>query len=722
MNPYYSGEGHALPIHRAILICAAVMSVFAAGLNLCVGAESKMNVLTYHNDNARTGQNLNETILTPANVNVRTFGQLFVFPVDGYVYAQPLYMANVPIPGKGTHNVVFVATEHNSVYAFDADSNAGDNAEPLWQVSFIDPAAGVTTVPVSDFGLTDLPELGITGTPVIDSQSGTLFVVARFKIVKNDLASYEQRLYALDISTGAAKFGGPVVIDASVAGIGDDRNESGRVQFNPFRELQRSGLLLNNGVVYVAFASVGSIRPYHGWILGYDATTLEQRSVFNVTPDTYGGGIWMSGAAPAADAEGNIYCITGNGAFTADKGGTDFADSFLKLTPDGSKLVVADYFTPYNQFWMEEVDGDLGSGGVLLLPDSVGNPDHPHLLVGAGKEPVMYLIDRDDMGRFNPDDNSQIVQSLTGATGGTWSMPAYFNGRIYHQAYRDYLKAFQISNGKLSTNPVSQSTVFFDYPGATPSISANGTNNAIVWAIQADAFSKGKGPAVLHAYNATNLAQELYNSSEAGNRDEMGLAQKFSVPTIANGKVYAGTGFGLSVFGHLTTPVAAPAILVQPEAQTVLAGTTVQLRVTASGSAPLSYQWRFNGTDLPGATNSVLALPRVGLGDAGLYTVSVRNLAGVLTSDPAALKVNIEPVLAPKIDRVQRNGDVVVIQFTLNPTYQLAVEYSDSLTSGTWANLTTVTASTVPSSLVVTDSIKTKSQRFYRLKVVGRVP
>jgi hypothetical protein len=505
------------------------------------------NVLTYHNDSFRTGQDLTETVLTPANVQAVQFGKLFTYAVDGYVYAQPLYVSNVSIPGKGVHNVVFVATEHDSVYAFDADSNLGANAAPLWHDSFINPAAGVTTVSPNDVNTGDIvPEIGITGTPVIDASSGTLYVVAKTKEVSGGSTNFVQRLYALDITTGAEKFGGPVVIQATLPGTGDGTDGQGHVAFSPLRENQRSGLLLQNGVVYIVWASHGDNGPYHGWVIGYNAQTLQQVAAFDTTPNGGLGGIWMSGAAPAADNTGNIYVSTGNGTFDAQTGGSDYGDSALRLSTSGG-LSLTDYFTPFNQANLDAADADLGSGGVLLLPDQPGA--HPHLMIFTGKEGKIYVVDRDNMGHFHAGIDS-IVQVLPGAVGGAWSTPAYFNGNVYYSTVGDVLKAFQLANGLLSTSPVSQASVAFGYPGATPSISANGNTNGIVWTLQTDAYGSS-GPAVLHAYDASNVSRELYNSDQVGARDVLGGAVKFTVPTIANGKVYVGTETGLSVFGLL---------------------------------------------------------------------------------------------------------------------------------------------------------------------------
>jgi len=454
-------------------------------------AQAQVNVLTYHNDNARTGANTNETALKPSNVNTNTFTKVFSVTVDGYVYAQPLYMANVAIPAKGTHNVIFVATEHDSVYAFDADDNFGPNANPLWQVTFLNPAAGITTVPAADTGETGdlVPEIGITSTPVIDPASGTIYVEAKTKETSGGV-HYVHRLHALDVATGAEKFGGPVVLQASVPGTGDGDDGTGHVPFNPLRQLNRPGLLLLKGAVYFGFASHGDIGPYHGWVLGYDAATLQQVAAYNATPNGSDGGIWAGGAGLAADAQGNIYFETGNGTFNtnnADLSENDYGDTFLKLSTSNG-LQVADYFTPFDQDYLNQVDADLGSGGPLVLPDEAGSASHPHLLVGAGKEGTLYLLDRDNMGHYNDQNDYQIVQSIPDAVGapgtaiytGSFGMAAYFGSRIYYCGVNDTIKAYRFSGGSLVETPESTSAKVFGFPGATPAISANGSNDAIL--------------------------------------------------------------------------------------------------------------------------------------------------------------------------------------------------------------------------------------------------
>jgi uncharacterized protein (TIGR03437 family) len=505
---------------------------------------AQVSVNTYRNNLARSGENLAETTLTPANVNPAQFGKLFNRPVDGQLYAQPLYAPSVAIAGKGVHNVVFVATQHDSVYAFDADSNTGANEPPLWQVSLVNAAAGETTAGIADVlnCLTIVPELGITSTPVIDPSTNTLYVVA---MTKRDNQIFH-RLHALDITSGAERPDSPVLIAASVPGTGDRSlsSNSNTVTFDAYFYKNRAGLLLLNGVVYTAWTSHCDSRTYHGWIIAYDARSLRQVAVFNATPNGYRGSFWMGGAAPAADADGNIYAISGNGRF--DAGGQNFGDSVIKLSSPG--LAVVDYFTPFNQLYLDDTDIDLGSSGAVLLPDMAGSLAHPHLLVSAGKEGRIYLLDRDRLGHFQPDADSQIIQSIEGAVGAAFGGPAYFNGTLYFSASYDKLKAFAVSGAHVATPPLSQSTLTFDYPGAVPAVSANGSSNGIVWVLESDYGG------TLHAYDASNLANELYNSQMNITRDRIGSFVRFSVPTIANGRVYAGTADALVVFGLLNQP------------------------------------------------------------------------------------------------------------------------------------------------------------------------
>jgi hypothetical protein len=576
--------------------------------------QAQTNVLTFHNDNARTGQNLNETILAPANVNTNTFGLLFSDPVDGQIYAQPLYMAVVAITNRGTHNVVFVATEHDSLYAFDADNNLGSNAAPLWQDSFINPAAGVTPVPTADVDSPNIsPEIGITSTPVIDPTTLTIYIEAKTKEVSATATNYVHRLHALDVGSGAEKFGGPVVIQPSVPGSGEGNNGAGQVPFDGLRQLNRPGLLLASGVVYVAYASHGDTQPYHGWLLGFNAQTLQPQGVFNTTPNGGLGGIWMGGDGPATDDTGHIYFITGNGSFDSTTN-NDYADSYVKLTPIGTNLTMTDYFTPYNQQSLSGGDQDVGSGGIVVLPDSVGSSAHPHLAVGAGKDGILHLVDRDNLGQFNSSNNNQIVQSL--AVGyGSFSTPAYFGNTLYYIGNGSGLEAYALSNGFLSTNYVSASSSTITPPGASPSISANGSSNAIVWVLE------NSSSALLHAFNATNVALELYNSQQAGTRDALGQSVRFALPTVANGKVYVDTASALSVFGNGLWS-AMPSIA--PDGAIFTNSVTVTLSINSPGA---QIYYTLDGT-APTTASTIYSAPLILTNTTILKTIGAAPNAG----------------------------------------------------------------------------------------------
>jgi outer membrane protein assembly factor BamB len=560
-RPYW----HKIPVRHLRLkpVCVAglLLLILSAGLYLAscnTKSTSSSNqggsppapgmsanaVTTYHNDNARTGQNLNETVLTPANVNPSSFGKLFVILADGKVDAQPLYLPKVSIPNQGTHNVLYVASEHGSVYAFDADTGA-----LVWQISTL--LSGETTS--DDHGCGQVtPEIGITSTPVIDPNAGphgTIYVVA---MSKDASGKYHQRLHALNVTTGAEEFGGPREIQASYPGSGDN-SSGGNVIFDAGQQLERPGLLLLNGVIYTSWGSHCDIRPYTGWIMGYDENTLVQVTVLNVAPNGNEGSFWMGGTAPAADANGNIFALDANGTFDATLNAQgfpsqgDFGNAFLKIATTNRQLAVADYFEMFNQAAENSTDGDLGSGGALVLPDLTDRSGQTrHLAIGAGKDANIYVVDRDAMGKFNSSANN-IYQEIQGVlAGGVFSMPAYFNNTVYYGAVGDSIKAFAISNAQLANTPTSQTGNNFPYPGATPSISANGTRNAILWAVE------NSSNAVLHAYDATNLANELYNSNQAsGGRDQFGAGNKFITPAVANGKVYVGTTNGVGVFGLL---------------------------------------------------------------------------------------------------------------------------------------------------------------------------
>jgi fibronectin type 3 domain-containing protein len=553
------------------------------------------NVLTYHNDNVSDGENLMETVLTPANVNSTTFGKLFATTVDGQVYAQPLIMTGVNITAgshQGIHDVVYVATEHDSLFAIDAN-----NGVVLWKVSFLSgsyiPAgATVTTVPNADVNSSDInPEIGITSTPVIDSTTNTLYLTAKTKEIYGGNTHYVYRLHALDVGSGAEKSGAPVVIadtisndlanytyvsGPSVKGTGAG-NVSGTITLNALRQMNRPGLTLAGGTLYIAFASHGDNGPYHGWVLGYDPATLQLKAVFNTTPNGGLGGIWQAGGRVAVDSAGNLYFETGNGTFdtTLNASGFpvngDYGDSFVKLAVDptstssnpninGWGLKVVDYFTPFDQANLNNGDLDLGSGACMLLPNSVGSTAHPQLMVGAGKEGRIYLIDRSNMGHFDPSTDHVVQETNNTTISGSFDTPAYFNGTIYYVGGsnignpNDVGKTFSIANGMLSFSPTSQGPDSYAYPGSTPSISANGTTNGVVWDVDT-------GTNQLRAYNASGYNLELYTSGQAaGNRDQLvGSVVKFSVPTVANGMVYVGTSSALTVYGLIGQPTQAPA-------------------------------------------------------------------------------------------------------------------------------------------------------------------
>jgi hypothetical protein len=551
-------------------------------------------VFTYHNDLSRDGANTQEYALSSSTVTTSSFGKLFSCAVDGAVYTQPLWMPGLSIAG-GMHNVIFVATQHDTIFAFDADASP---CVTYWQQNLLDTPHGGTSgegpVVWEDVGYCygDVyPEVGVTGTPVIDPTTNTMYLVSASEIpgplsgnCSLPPGSFFHRLHALDITTGAEQTNSPVTIAASVAGTGDG-SSGGMVSFNSQLEHNRSGLALSNGTVYVAFAAHEDATPYHGWLLGYSASNVQQQvSVFNTTPNGLGGadgGIWAGGGAPAVDSTangGDVYVSTGNGVFDEGSGMSlenDYGDSILRLTPvsgntvtpNGLNLTLNGWFTPYDELNLENNDTDLGSGGVVLLPDQTSAPTH--LLVEIGKEGVVYLVDRDNMGQFQAANNSQIVQSFSAS--GLWGTPAFWQNGLYTAGAGDNLKLFSFtagSPGQFATNPSSHSAEVFNFPDASPSISSQGASNGIAWAIDASLYGYASpnaancsqtpvpaactGPAILRAYDATNLGTELWNTTmAANNRDQAGNAVKFVPPTIANGKVYVSTRTEIDVYGLL---------------------------------------------------------------------------------------------------------------------------------------------------------------------------
>ncbi|MGZ4955153.1 MAG: IPT/TIG domain-containing protein [Methylobacter sp.] len=521
-------------------------------------AYAQVSVLMHHNDNGRTGANLEETLLNTTNVNVNGFGKLFSYPVDADIYTQPLYVPGVTIPGKGTHNVIYVATQNNSVYAFDADTNTGNNTQPLWQVNFNNPGLGITPVPASEVtdpapwagNIRQPGPIGIMGTPVIDPSTGTMYLVARTK----ESETYAQRLHALDITSGAEKFGGPTIIQATVPGAGNG-NINGVVSFNAKIQNQRPGLVLDHGVVYIAWSSHDDLGDYNGWVIGYDAATLQQIGVFNDTPDGWGGGIWQSGQPPVVDADGNLYLMTGNGTFDASVGGKDVGNSFVKLK--ARTLELLDWFTPHDVEYLNQEDEDLNSGGVLMIPNT-------SLISGGGKQGRLFLLNKDNLGHYNTDD-SQVVQAFQATSGHIHGSPVYYvsptlGALTYVWGETNFLKGYSFDGSVFNPNPVTQST--FPAPPGMPggflSISANGVQpeTGILWATMPydrDAENTVVN-GVLRAFDASDLSVELWNSRIDSIRDDLGNFAKYVPPTIANGKVYVATFSGQLVVYGLTPP------------------------------------------------------------------------------------------------------------------------------------------------------------------------
>jgi hypothetical protein len=575
-----------IPYALQAVLLALALPLFSTSLRA-------QNVTTQHYDNTRSGSYTTETQLTPSTVTPSNFGRLFSQTVDGQIYAQPLYMQNVSIGGV-THNVVFVATENDTVYAFDADTNGGTNASPLWMASMLasghGAASGATAIPQGDLSTTDItPIIGITGTPVIDPSSNTMYLVSASK----ESGAYVQRLHALDITSGAEKFGGPIQISGTVSGNGNG-SSGGKLSFDQEWENNRSGLLLLNGFVYIAFASHGDNGPWHGWIFAYNAATLKQTSVWCSSGNGIGAGIWMGGSGLAADTlnptgnspGGRLFIATGNGTFDATtpySNTMDYGDSIVRIHLNNGVMTVADDFTPLNQATLNGADQDVASGGVLILPDQSGS--HTHELFQTGKEGRFYIVDRDNMGGYSiSSDNIAQEIPVNGGSGsfpiaaGIWGMPAFLNNIMYIWGKNDVLKTFPISSGKFPTSTSSSGPITIGFPSPTPVISSNAGANPILWSIESDNFSSGTN-AILRATDPTNISSTLYDSSAKSN-DSPGAAVKFTVPTVANGKVYVGAANQLSFYGlaNSQTPTATPVI--NPGAESFVG--TIQVTITDS--------------------------------------------------------------------------------------------------------------------------------------------
>ncbi len=497
-------------------------------------------VSTYHNDNARTGANITETLLTPANVNPVLFGKRAAITVAGDIFAQPLYIPAIVTAEGSLHNLIIVATEHDQVYAIDADSH-----NIVWHADFLDSAAGVSTLQTTDVNCSAIaPEIGITGTPVIDTSSSTIYVVARTKETQSGEPVFYQRLHALDLKTGLDK-----VAPTTITTPPDPTGQFGVARFDPLLNNQRAALLLVNGQVYVAWASHCDLGNYQGWLMAFDAGTLQVTAAWTPEPSGDFGGIWMAGGGPASDSSGDVYLAVGNGYSDAMLGESDYGDSVVRLHTSNNLISTADYFTPYNWQTLYTEDHDLGSGGAILLPERSGSA-HPRLLTVAGKDGKVYLLDRDSLGQSRPDNDSQIVQSFQSDAQASLCTPVFWNNNFYFGWMLGPLEAFRYDpvRQQIDTTPTSTTGSFnMGYPGATVSLSADGVRNGIVWFVRNDGEYSD-----LRAYDATNLNLELYSSEMSPGRDRSGPSVIFGVPTVVDGWVLVGGRGELDVYGLLS--------------------------------------------------------------------------------------------------------------------------------------------------------------------------
>ena len=646
---------------RAVMLASFLLLGFSS--RLCFG---QANILTFHNDGSRTGQNLLETTLKHSNVNSASFGRLFTLGVDGKVDAQPLYVSGMSVPGHGFRDVVFAATEHDSVYAFDAE-----NGSVYWHISLL--GAGETPSDSRDCGQV-IPEIGITSTPVIDRNSGpsgTIYLVA---MSKDGSGNYHQRLHALNLVTGAEEFNGPVDIQASVPGSGEN-SANGTVTFDPKQYKERAALLLSNGVVYTSWTSHCDHQPYTGWTIGYDERTLAKRSTLNFAPNGGEASIWNAGNGPAVDANGNLYFELANGTFDSTLNAQgfpkwgDYGNAFVKVQPFSGGLQVTDYWTMSNTRSESAADVDLGSGGLMLLPDVQDQDGNVrHLGTGAGKDGNVYVFDRDNMGKFDPNSNGTLYQELLHGLGGSeYASPAWFNGAVYYGGVRDVIRAFKVNSGRLANVPDSQTQNTFGYPGATPAISANGTADPILWAVE------NGDSAVLHAYDADNLATELYNSNQAaGGRDQFGPGNKYITPAIANGKVYVGTTNSVAVFGvlnpspiadgeHTLTNAASNLVLDNPAFSTNSGQQIIQWSSNGGANQAWRFSWQGNGyytiqnvwsglyltnASPAGSTNGLLQQYPAQGGDSQLWSITATEGFYVITSKVGGLAID-DPASSP---------------------------------------------------------------------------
>ena len=699
--------------------CDAYRSFAVFVLFFTIGAPAfgQTSILTQHNDNARTGQNTSETILNTTNVNVNQFGKLFALPVDGQVYAQPLYVPGVTING-GVHNVVIIATENDSVYTYDADSAS---AVLLWKTkaSLVDAAhgagAGETALnsATTTFCTDTQPQVGITSTPVIDPVSKTIYVEAK----STNGTNYFHRLHALDLLTGNEKAPGPVVIAATVSGTGDG-SVNGQLSFDNLHQLNRPGLLLMNGTIYIAYASHCDFSSYHGWLFAYDAATFMQKGVYVTTPNGGLGGFWMSGAGVAADASGNIFIPSGNGDFDPTSVPMETGDTILKLD---QSLKLLDYFTPYNQLDLDMHDTDLGSGGVLLLPDQPGA--FPHILVEAGKEGNLYVINRDQMTTNNSHycpaptctNDPEIIEE-TGRNGvgigvGMFNLGAYWNNTLYFWGVQDVLKSIPITNGLPDFKHITVSTPELRFPGAGLSVSSNGTTpgSAIVWAIdgtQWGAPGPGPGPAVLYAYDAMNILTMLYSSAQNATRDSAGNAVKFVVPTVANGKVYVGTSTEVDVYGLLGTNPSPHISSIAPSSATAGA-TAFTLTLTGTGFVTgATVNFGTSPAITPSSVTStqiVATIPATDIATAGTVNVTVTNPAGGGTSNAQTFTINNPAPTATSLSPTGATAGGAAFTLTVNGTSFVStsvVKFNGAAKTTTFVSATQLTAAITAADIV----------------------
>ncbi len=612
-------------VTRAALVLAS-FSVLAA--SLLAQTPTPVPVPTWRYDLTHAGQNTSETALTPANVNPTSFGKLFSLPVDSTVYAQPLYVPNLKMSDGLFHNVVFVATENDSVYAFDADSNSGANANPLWHASLLTAAhgagPGATAPSWMDTGSPDVaPTVGITGTPAINLASNTMYVVASTKAN----GAYFSRLHAINIITGAEQANSPANITATVAGTGTG-SSGGQLSFSALWENQRTALNYYNGYVYFGYAAHGDIMPWHGWLFAYNATTLAQSAVLCLSPNDYGGGVWAAGAGMPIDEDapgGRMFVATGNGHSTNPpyNGTTEFGESIINFSLANGGLKPTDAFTAFNFQTLNNGDIDLGSGGVLMVPDQQGT--HPHILVQVGKEGRIVVLNRDNLGGYAPatgTSNTNALQDIPNANKGLWNTPAYWNGNVYiwgsgdTGSGKDVPKMYKLNTGVMDTTPSSQSTILSDFPGASFSISSNGTADGIAWAVRSDQFDS-KGAAVLYAWPATDLTTPLYESDTNAARDSAGPANKFSTPVVTNGKVYVAAQGEVDVYGLLNGQPTAVAPAITPNGGTFSASQSVTLSSTTAtaeifytldGSTPTPASTLYGGPITVSADTTIKAI------------------------------------------------------------------------------------------------------------------